>query len=131
MLRTGFPEEPVPWEMTDAAEPDRHQRPRWVFTTSDVDSLVTVLSETALYPVTSTEETTVSVSAFSWHDEFQAWPMEWEYTSPSLSAVLKLRSIDEVEEHPAGGFDLLVPVPVDTLQEIPPFWNYVVPVEIR
>ncbi len=131
MIRTGFPAVPVQWEMVDAAEPDVNQCPMWVFISSATDTLIFALSESALYPVTSTAGTTVSVSAFSWHDEFKLWPMEWEYSSSSLSAVLKIRSIDEVSEHPSGGFDLVVPVPVDTLQEILSAWNFASPGMIR
>ncbi len=130
LIRTGFPAEPVHWELTETCD-TLGTSLSWRFTSDGTDSLSVVLHGGSLFPVVSTGDTRLEATATSWHDQFNAWPLEWLLSSPSLQVVLRIRSIDTDTPPVQGAWELTVPVPVDTILPPPGEWTLAVALPIR
>ena len=132
LVRTGFPAVPVPRQMAETYEIAEDGGILWRFTSSGEDSMSVLLCDNQLFPSIVSSDISLSVSASSWHDSFNAWPMEWLLSSPSLSVVIRLRSMDVSDTlPPETPWNLSVPVPVDTIGGANREWVFEVPVTIR
>lgn len=131
LLRTGFPVIPVPWEMAETFEVTSQERIQWRFTSTGADSLSVLLKNGDIFPSIQCGEVSLEVKASSWHDAFIAWPMEWLLSSPSLGVVIRLRSIDTDPLASDTPWEIIVPVPVDTVSAAFREWTYSTPVSIR
>lgn len=130
LIRTGFPAVPVHWELTESCD-TLGTSLSWYFKSTGMDSLSVVLHRGSLFPVVSTGDTRLEATATSWHDEFNAWPLEWLLTSPSLRVILKIRSIDTDTSPPESAWNLTVPVPVDTVSLLHGQWTLAEALPIR
>ncbi|MCK5786233.1 MAG: hypothetical protein KAH54_06715 [Candidatus Sabulitectum sp.] len=115
LLRTGFPEIPVQWEMVVSADTSSQGEIRWVYTSLTVDTAVVTLKNSRLFPMLDTGSLSLEVTATSWHDQFNAWPLEWTLGSSTVNAIIRLRSYDTETEPPGTVWNLVVPVPIDTV----------------
>jgi hypothetical protein len=114
LIRTGYPGIPVQWEIAESCDTTSSDN-SWYFTSSFQDTAVVSLKQASLFPFLKAGDFSLEVTATSWHDQFNAWPMEWRLGSPSVNAVIRLRSYD-TETEPAGSvWNLMVPVPIDTV----------------
>ncbi len=129
LIRTGFPLVPVSWEMAETYHESNDGNIVWDLV-SGTGSMEVTLKPGDIFPAVESGDTRLEVTAASWHQSFSAWPMEWLFSSPSLSVVAKLRSFDEVE---AGGqnWELILPVIPDTLAEPMYPWEYARSLPIR
>ncbi len=129
LIRTGFPLVPVPFEMAETYYANDEGDVVWDLS-SGTGSMEVTLKQGDLFPVLESGDTRMEVSASSWHDSFNAWPMEWLISSPSFGVVAKLRSIDEME---AGDqrWEMILPVIPDTLNEPMNHWDYARPLPVR
>lgn len=123
LLRTGFPAEPVPWQMSETGSTAEGGSVNWTFTAGVSDSLLVTLAPGELFPRLESGGTALEVTAASWHDAFNAWPMEWSISSPSISVVARLRTFEECLPQ-SSQWELEVPVRTDTLREIAGRWEY-------
>ncbi len=131
LLRTGYPAIPVQWEIVTSSDTCSTNSVRWLFMASSTDSAVVTLDNSDFFPKFSTEDFTLSVSATSWHEAFRAWPMEWVLNSPSIDAIIRIRSYD-IDTYPHESvWNINVPVPVDTITFDQTFWQPSFPLPIR
>lgn len=114
LIRTGFPAIPVQWEIVASCDTSSQEENQWVFTSSTSDTATVSLKHSHLFPLFDTGEFFLEVTASSWHDQFNAWPLEWRLGSSSANAILRIRSYDTQTEPPGTVWSLAVPVPVDT-----------------
>lgn len=131
LIRTGFPAVPVQWEMASCCDTLNRPDLLWTFTSPDSGVLQVLLGDGQLFPSISTDDMELRVTATSWHDAFNAWPLEWSLVSPSISVILRIRTISTEDEPSQTAFLLSVPVPVDTLLETSGEWFYSCSVPIR
>jgi hypothetical protein len=124
MIRTGFPAEPVPWQMAEMHEELDGGGALWRFTSTGADTMNVVLLHGSLFPSVESGDTRIEITATSWHDSFAAWPAEWLLASPSANLVARLRSMDNEEITDDSRWELIVPVPVDTLVYACGEWKY-------
>ncbi len=129
LMRTGFPWVPVQQEMMNSLFGS--EKNLWLFESGQGDSMTVVLHGDALLPSIESEGISLVPVAASWHDRFRLWPLEWELVSENISLIMRIRSIDEVETCSEGSFQLIVPVPVDTLDIQMPSWRYSSPSPVR
>lgn len=122
LIRTGFPAVPVHWALTETCD-TLGTSLAWHLTSTGTDTLTVVLEGGKLFPVVTAGDTRLEATATSWHDEFNAWPLEWLLTSPSLQVILRIRSIDTDTSPPEIAWTLTVPVPVDTVSLIHGQWS--------
>ncbi len=116
LIRTGFPAVPVQWEMVASCDTSLQEENRWYFITSATDTALVSLRHSRYFPLFDTGDFSLEVTASSWHDEFNAWPMEWKLGSSSVNAVIRIRSCDAETEPPGSAWSMVVPVPVDTVR---------------
>lgn len=133
LIRTGFPAVPVQWEMVASCDTTLQDENRWYFvsSSSESDSAFVSLGQNDIFPLFDTGDFSLEVTASSWHDEFNAWPMEWMLRSPAVNAVIRIRSYDIQEEPQVSVWNLVVPVPVDTVLTGSGFWNFAFDLPIR
>jgi len=117
LIRTGYPGIPVLWEIVDSSDTTVSSENRWLFVSSGLDTAVVSLNRADLFPSLSAGDVFLEVTAASWHDQFNAWPMEWNLSSQAVNAVIRIRSYDTDTEPDDSVWSLVVPVPIDTL------WN--------
>ncbi len=123
LIRTGFPIVPESWKIVASADTSSTREIRWAFFADESDSAFTVLQNTELFPSFVTDSFSVSVSSTSWHDAFNAWPMEWSLRSPSINAILRYRSIDTDTEPDESVQYLQIPIAIDTIPSSFCFWT--------
>ena len=131
LIRTGFPGVPVPWEMVASCDTLSQEDNLWLFTSTSADTAVVALKHSKLFPSFDTGEFSLEVTATSWHDEFNAWPLEWSLASSSVNAIIRLRSFDTESEPPATVWNLFVPVPIDTVTTEGGSWSSAFDLPIR
>jgi hypothetical protein len=131
LLRTGFPVVPVQWEMANCCDTLNQSGLLWTFSSQNSGVLEVLLGAGQLFPSISTDEMELRVTATSWHDSFNAWPLEWSLVSPSMSVILRIRTIGTEDEPSETALILNVPVPIDTLLQTSGEWFYSFPVPIR
>ncbi len=115
LIRTGFPAVPVQWDMVASCDTSTAEENRWVFVTSSSDTAVVSLEHSRSFPELHTDDLILQISASSWHDQFNAWPMEWQMESSSLNTIIRIRSYDTSADPPDGIWSMTVPVPIDTI----------------
>jgi hypothetical protein len=132
LIRTGFPNTPVPWKMVASCDTSFREQAKWFFVTSSgSDTAVVSLEESRLFPSFRSEGFSLEVTSTSWHDEFHAWPMEWRLTSAGADALVRIRSYDTGREPDSSVWNMVVPVPVDTLVEQCNLWSSSYPFPVR
>ena len=131
LVRTGFPQIPVQWEMVSSCDTLSNDFNRWLFTSLTSDTAVVCLKNTELFPSFATDDFSLEVSVSSWHDEFNAWPMEWRLRSSAVNAVIRIRSYDVETDPQSSVWSLVVPVPVDTLNFCGGVWKSAADFPIR
>ncbi|MCP4646605.1 MAG: hypothetical protein GY852_02570, partial [bacterium] len=123
LIRTGFPAIPIPWEMVASCDTTEQSASRWFFSSLTSDAAMVSLKPSELFPTFFADDISIGVTATSWHDQFNAWPMEWRLRSPSVSALVRIRSFN-TETHPSPSiWRLAVPVPVDTVLVEGGYWR--------
>ncbi len=115
LIRTGFPAIPVQWEMVASCDTSSREENRWIFVSSTSDTAVVSLRHSRLFPLFDIGDFSLEATAASWHDEFNARPMEWRLCSPSVNAIIRIRSYDTETEPQSNVWSMVVPVPVDTV----------------
>ncbi len=131
LIRTGFPAVPVQWEMVASCDTSSREENQWFFVSSSVDTAVVSLRHSQLFPLFDTGDYSLEVTAASWHDEFNAWPMEWRFGSPSMNAIVHIRNYDVQSEPQGSVWSMVVPVPVDTVSIDKGSWEYAFDLPIR
>lgn len=123
LIRTGFPVIPEQWKIVASADTSLSEEIRWSFTSDESDSAYVILQNTDLFPTFVTDSFSLSVNSTSWHDSFNAWPMEWSLNSPSINAILRHRSIDTEREPDDSIWLLQIPIAIDTIPSSFNFWD--------
>jgi len=131
LIRTGFPVVPEQWDMSHCCDTTGPQGIRWTFISSGESALEVMLEDGQLFPSLRTDGTELRITASSWHDTFNAWPLEWALTSPSMSIILRIRTISTEMDPPEEAWKLIVPVPIDTLLLTAVEWTYSNPAPVR
>ncbi len=131
LIRTGFPQIPVQWEMVSSCDTSSNDCNQWLFTPLSPDTAVVCLKNTDLFPSFTTDDFSLEVTVSSWHDEFNAWPMEWRLRSSVSSALIRIRSYDVETEPQSSAWSLVVPVPIDTLSFSNGVWESAADLPIR
>lgn len=129
MVRTGYPAVPEHRVLTETCD-TLATHPSWAFTNFMEDSMLVVL-DGDIFPSVFTGETVVRVTASSWHDRFNAWPLEWHLISGDMDIRVRLNSIDVSPEQSSSVWELSVPVPIDTLRSSGGPWFEAVSPQIR
>ncbi len=124
LMRTGFPAVPVQWEMFASSDTISQEENRWYFLSpAGSDTAFVSLEHSEIFPLFDAGDFSLEVTASSWHDEFNAWPMEWRLRSSSVNAVVRIRSYDVQREPQSSVWNMVVPVPVDTVRTDYGFWE--------
>ncbi|MCK5132338.1 MAG: hypothetical protein KAR40_09340 [Candidatus Sabulitectum sp.] len=134
LIRTGFPVVPVQWEMVASCDTSSQEENRWFFISSSgssSDTALVSLKHSQLFPLFDSGDFSLEPTASSWHDEFNAWPMEWRFGSSSVNAIIRVRSYDVQTEPHGSVWGLVAPVPVDTVSSDRGSWDYAFDLPIR
>ncbi len=132
LIRTGFPAVPVQWEMVASSDTSSLEVNQWYFLSrAGSDTAVVSLKHSDIFPLFDAGDFSLEVTASSWHDEFNAWPMEWRLRSSSVNAVARIRSYDVQREPQSSVWNMVVPVPVDTVRTDGGFWQSCFALPIR
>ncbi len=115
LIRTGFPQIPVQWEMVSSCDTSSNDFNQWLFTPMTSDTAVVCLKNTESFPSFLTDDFSLEVTVSSWHEEFNAWPMEWRLRSSAANALIRIRSYDVETDPQSSVWNMVVPIPVDTL----------------
>ncbi|MFO8184044.1 MAG: hypothetical protein R6U39_07705 [Candidatus Aegiribacteria sp.] len=120
LLRTGFPIHMESWQISDLAEFE-DGRILWRFRAgSDDNTMNLAMDKGSLFPgECSWESGAFFITAASPHDEYRAWPWRWTTLIGDNSVELELTEINITSVPGEGIWNLFIPVPVDTLDEMP------------
>ena len=131
LLRTGFPSVPVQWKIVESCDTTASEENRWLFLSSAPDTAVVSLKPSHLFPLLNAGDFSLEATASSWHDEFNAWPMEWRLGSNTVNAIIRIRSYDTGREPAEAVWNMVVPVPVDTVYTEGGPWRYAFDFPVR
>jgi len=123
LLRTGFPLVMEAWEITDSASLSG-ERIQWVFSVSDkADRMILSMENGGIFPSVC-EWTTGEfiITASSPHDEYNAWPWSWSTRINDSAVDLELTEINIIAIPWEGIWEIVVPIPIDTVDSVP-FWQ--------
>jgi len=126
LIRTGFPLDLEPWELSDGASYSGGLI-KWELFAGTGDTLTVTLESDRLFPSSSEwSEGALLVTGSSPHDEYSAWPWNWSTVINGSTLELELTQVDTDAVPWAGIWSMAVPVPIDTLLSTPvwqPCWE--------
>jgi hypothetical protein len=122
LIRTGFPLQLEQWQVADGAEVTGAGA-EWRFSAAGCpDTLRVVLEPGDLFPeLMEWDGGSAGITGSTWHDEFNAWPESWVLTVDGSGTVIEVTRLYSPAEPWEGLWNLCVPVPVDTLDVLPPW----------
>jgi hypothetical protein len=128
LIRTGFPLDLEPWELADGASYSSSAGGIiWKLSAGTKDTLTVTLENGGLFPASSVwPGGELLVTGSSPHDEYNAWPWTWRTVINGSTLELELTQVDTDAVPWPGIWNMVVPVPIDTLQASPswePCWE--------
>lgn len=122
LLRTGFPLRMESWQISDLAEFE-NDRILWRFMAGSDDNVMNLkMDKGNLFPgECSWDSGAFFITTASPHDEYRAWPWRWTIFIGDNAVELELTEINTTSVPGEGIWSLFIPVPVDTLDEMPPW----------
>lgn len=127
LIRTGFPLLLESWMIADGALIG-NDTIEWSFTVPDSAGYMHLsMNSGDLFPsICSWDSGKFEITAASPHDEYRAWPWKWILSINSNSVSIELTDINPSAVPWAGIWEMIVPIPVDTLDASTswqPAWN--------
>jgi len=122
LLRTGYPIMMEAWEITGSAS-TADQEIQWAFCVSDtVDRMVLTMKSGSLFPNRCTWKSgNFLIHSASPHDEYNSWPWSWSTRISNNDVDIELTEINTTVVPSEGIWGMVVPIPVDTTDYIPPW----------
>ncbi|MCD4847065.1 MAG: hypothetical protein K8R76_02610 [Candidatus Aegiribacteria sp.] len=116
LIRTGFPLLLEAWMIADGAKVDNGII-EWFFTVPDsMEYMHLSMYSGDMFPsICIWDSGRFEITASSPHDEYRAWPWKWILSINSNSVSIELTSINSSAIPWEGIWEMIVPIPVDTL----------------
>ena len=123
LLRTGYPLVMEAWEITGSASVSGESI-QWIFCVSDtVDRMVLSMEDGDLFPSECEwKNGEFTIIASSPHDEYNSWPWSWSTRINDSAIELELTDINTSAVPWGGIWEMIVPIPIDTL-DYAPIWQ--------
>jgi len=122
LIRTGFPLQLEQWQVADGAVVSGSSV-EWRFSAAGCsDTLLVTLGPGDLFPgMIEWDGGSAEITGSTWHDEFNAWPESWVLTVDGSGTGIEVTRLSSPAEPWEELWTLHVPVPVDTLEVLPPW----------
>jgi len=122
LLRTGYPIMMEAWEITGSAF-TAGEEIQWVFCVSDtVDRMVLTMKSGSLFPSKCIWKSgNFMIHSTSPHDEYNSWPWSWSTRINNSDVDIELTEINTTVIPSEGIWGMIVPIPIDTIDYIPPW----------